>query len=162
MTRLAAALGLAAAFAVIVAVAAVASHGGDGHLGNGDIVWQEQPHVYRNPLLPHDRVLRGVIRNDSVRIIMLNARDLGVRTAGGTNMESATVFAPTFIRGVFPQNRSDSAPESEQLRVGLRARLEPGMAVPITVSWREHGDRAALVDYGSGSLPVPHGGRSGA
>jgi hypothetical protein len=155
MLRIAGALGLA--LALVIAVVAV-GHGDDRQLGNGDLVWQEQPHVYRNPQLPHDRVLRGVIRNDSVRIIMLSARELGVRTAGGAKMESATVFAPTFIRGVFPQNRGDAAPESEQLRVGLRARLEPGKAVPITVSWREHGERAALVDYGSGSLPVPRGG----
>ena len=42
--------------------------------------------------------------------------------------------------------------------MGLRARIEPGKAVPITVSWREHGEGAAIVDYGSGSLPVPNGG----
>jgi hypothetical protein len=59
---------------------------------------------------------------------------------------------------VVPQNRGDAPPESEQLRVGLRARLEPGKAVPITVSWREHGERAAIVDYGWGSLPVPNRG----
>jgi hypothetical protein len=46
-------------------------------------------------------------------------------------------------------------PENEQLRIGLRARIEPGRAVPITVSWREHGQHASLVDYGTGSLPVP-------
>ena len=158
MLRIGGAFGLAFALVIAVFAALAVGHGDDRPLGNGDLVWQDQPHVYRNPRLPHDRVLRGVIRNASVRIIMLSARDLGVSTAGGAKMESATVFAPTFIRGVVPQNRSDAPPESEQLRVGLRARLEPGKAVPITVSWREHGEGAAIVDYGSGSLPVPNRG----
>ena len=72
-------------------------------------------------------------------------------------MESAAIFAPTFIRGVFPQNRGGDIPESEQLRIGLRARLEPGKTAPLTVSWRRQGKRAVLVDYVAGALPVPAG-----
>jgi hypothetical protein len=161
VVRIAIALGQVVALVVVV-VAAAASHGGDKGLGNGELVWEHQPHVYRVGDLPHDRVLRGVVRNDSLRVITLSARDLGVRTTDGDELESATVFAPTFIRGVFPQNRSDGAPESEQLRVGLRARIEPGKTVPITVSWREHGKQGARVDYGNGSLSVPSGRASGA
>jgi hypothetical protein len=152
MGRIVLALGLV--IAVVLAVATV-SHGGDQQLGEGALVWEQKPHVYRNPELPNDRVLRGVVRNDSLRIMTLKARDLGVRGAEGKEMESAAVFAPTFIRGVFPENRGSEIPESEQLRIGLRARIEPGKAVPITVSWRERGEPAALVDYGTGSLPVP-------
>jgi hypothetical protein len=106
--------------------------------------------------------VRGVIRNDSLRIITLSARDLRVRTAGGTDLDTATVFAPTFIRGVFPENRGQDIPESEQLRIGLRARIEPGKTVPVTVSWREAKAHASLIDYRSGSLPLPAAGRSGA
>ena len=159
MLRIAAALGVAVTLVVTVAAA---GHGGDGQHGDGDLVWEQQPRVYRIADLPHDRVLRGVVRNDSLRVIMLSARDLGVRTSGGGELESAAVFAPTFIRGVFPQNRTDSAPESEQIRVGLRARIEPGKTVPITVSWREHGKHGARIDYGSGSLAVPSGPATGA
>jgi hypothetical protein len=152
MGRIVLALGLV--IAVVLAVTTV-SHGGDQQLGEGALVWEQKPHVYRNPELPNDRVLRGVVRNDSLRIMTLKARDLDVRGAEGKEMESAAVFAPTFIRGVFPSNRGSEIPESEQLRIGLRARIEPGKAVPITVSWRERGEPAALVDYGTGSLPVP-------
>jgi hypothetical protein len=150
--RIVLALGLV--IAVVLAVATV-SHGGDERLGKGALVWKQKPRVYRNAALPDDRVLRGVVRNDSLRVMTLIARDLNVRTPGGGEMESAAIFAPTFIRGVFPQNRGSGMPENEQLRIGLRARIEPGKAVPITVSWREHGQEASLVDYGSGSLPVP-------
>ena len=151
MGRIVLALGL-----VIVAVLAVAavSHGGGEQLGEGALVWDQKPRVYRNPELPNDRVLRGVVRNDSLRIMSLTARELDVRGASGGELESAAVFAPTFIRGVFPENRGSDIPESEQLRIGLRARIEPGKAVPITVSWRERGGRAARVDYGTGSLPI--------
>jgi hypothetical protein len=141
---------------VVGAVLAVAidGHGKDEPLGKGDLVWEKAPRVYRTAELPDDRVLRGVIRNDSLRVMTLGARDLGVRARDGDEMESAAIFAPTFIRGVFPQNRGDAIPENEQLRIGLRARIEPGKTVPVTVSWRERGERAAAVDYGTGSLPV--------
>ena len=152
MPRIVVALGLA--LAVVLTVVAV-SHGGDEELGKGGLVWKQKPRVYRNAALPDDRVVRGVVRNDSLRVMMITARDLRVRTATGDEMESAVVFAPTFIRGVFPENRGSAMPESEQLRIGLRARIEPGKAVPITVSWREHGHHASLVDYGAGSLPLP-------
>ena len=155
MGRIVLALGIV--IAVVLAVATV-SHGGDEQLGEGALVWEQKPHVYRNAELPNDRVLRGVVRNDSLRIMSLTARDLDVRGADGSEMESAAVFAPTFIRGVFPENRGSEIPESEQLRIGLRACIEPGKAVPITVSWRERGGRAARVDYADGSLPVPMGG----
>ena len=151
MGRIVLALGLV--IAAVLAVATV-SHGGDQQLGEGTLVWEQKPRVYRNAALPNDRVLRGVVRNDSLRVISLAARDLDVRGADGKELESSAVFAPTFIRGVFPENRGSEMPESEQLRIGLRARIEPGKAVPITVSWRERDERAARVDYGTGSLPV--------
>jgi hypothetical protein len=143
------------ALTLLLAVAAVAGCGGDDELGSGDLMWEKKPRVFTNPNLPDDRVLAGMVRNDTLETVTLVARDLGVRTPGGDKMESAAVFAPTFIRGVFPQNRGTEIPESEQLRIGLRARLRPGETAPLTVSWRQQGNRAAVVDYGAGSLPVP-------
>jgi hypothetical protein len=129
--------------------------GGDDELGSGDLVWKKKPRVFTNSNLPDDRVLTGTVRNDSFKVMTLVARDLDVRTDGGDEMEHAAVFAPTFIRGVFPQNRGDEIPGSEQLRIGLRARIEPGKTAPLTVSWRQEGHKAARVAYGTGSLPVP-------
>ena len=140
---------------VLILAVAVAGHGGEPALGSGQLVWEHQPHIYRNAELPDDRVLRGVVRNDSLRVVRLTARDLRVRAGGGDELESAAIFAPTFIRGVFPQNRGEAIPENEQMRIGLRVRLEPGKSAPVTVSWRQQGERASRVDYGSGSLPVP-------
>jgi hypothetical protein len=80
-----------------------------------------------------------------------------VRTAGGEELESAAIFARTFGRGVFPQNRGEEIPIGEQLRIGLRLRLEPGSTAPLAVSWRQPGDRPVLIRYETGSLPVPPG-----
>ena len=139
----------------LVLVVVAAGCGGDDELGSGDLMWEKKPRVFTNANLPDDRVLAGTVRNDTLETVTLVARDLGVRTPGGDKMESAAVFAPTFIRGVFPQNRGSEIPESEQLRIGLRARLRPGQTAPLTVSWRRHGEQAAVVDYGVGTLPVP-------
>jgi hypothetical protein len=139
----------------LLLVVVSAGCGGDDELGSGDLMWEKKPRVFTNASLPDDRVLAGTVRNDSLEPVTLVARDLGVRTPGGDEMESAAVFAPTFIRGVFPQNRGSEIPESEQLRIGLRARLQPGQTAPLTVSWRQQGEHAAVVDYGAGTLPVP-------
>jgi hypothetical protein len=145
----------ARALTLVIAVAAAAGCGGDDELGSGDLMWEKKPRVFTNPNLPDDRVLAGTVRNDTLETVTLVARDLGVRTPGGDQMESAAVFAQTFVRGVFPQNRGTEIPESEQLRIGLRARLRPGETAPLTVSWRQQGAQAAVVDYGAGTLPVP-------
>lgn len=145
----------AAAAVSLLLVVLLAGCGGDDELGSGDLMWEKKPRVFTNANLPDDRVLAGTVRNDTLETVTLVARELGVRTPGGDEMESAAVFAPTFIRGVFPQNRGTDIPENEQLRIGLRARLRPGQTAPLTVSWRQQGEHAAVVDYGSGTLPVP-------
>jgi hypothetical protein len=145
----------ALALTLLLAVAAAAGCGGDDELGSGDLMWEEKPRVFTNPNLPDDRILAGTVRNDTLETVTLVARDLGVRSPDGDEMESAAIFAQTFVRGVFPQNRGTDIPEGEQLRIGLQARLKPGETAPLTVSWRQQGARAAVVDYGEGTLPVP-------
>jgi hypothetical protein len=145
-----------AALALTLVLVVAVGCGGDDELGSGDLMWEKKPRVFTNANLPDDRVLAGTVRNDTLETVTLVARELGVRTPGGDEMESAAVFAPTFIRGVFPQNRSTDIPENEQLRIGLRARLRPGETAPLTVSWRQQGEQAAVVDYGAGTLPVPN------
>ena len=145
-----------AALALTLVLVVAVGCGGDDELGSGDLMWEKKPRVFTNANLPDDRVLAGTVRNDTLETVTLVARELGVRTPGGDEMESAAVFAPTIIRGVFPQNRGTDIPENEQLRIGLRARLRPGETAPLTVSWRQQGEQAAVVDYGAGTLPVPN------
>ena len=143
--------------AAVLAAGSLAGCGGDEDVGSGDLVWQKKPRVFRSSNLPDDRVLIGTVRNDSLELIDLTARDLEVVADDGDELESAAIFAQTFVRGVFPQNRGEDIPPGEQLRIGLRARLEPGKTAPLTVSWRQRGERAARIEYGTGSLPVPGG-----
>ena len=70
-------------------------------------------------------------------------------------MESAAVFAPTFIRGVFPQNRVHRDSRERAAPYRAAGTLQPGETAPLTVSWRQQGEQAAVVDYGAGTLPVP-------
>ena len=84
---------------------AAAGCGEDDDVGGGDLVWESKPRVFVNPSLPDDRILTGEVRNDSLERIELVARDLEVRSAEGARLESAAIFAQTFGRGVFPQNR---------------------------------------------------------
>ena len=127
----------APALMLMLVVVAAGGCGADDELGSGDLMWEKKPRVFTNPNLPDDRILAGTVRNDSLETVNLVARDLGVRT--------------------FPQNRGSEIPESEQLRIGLRARLKPGETAPLTVSWRQQGEHASVVDYGAGTLPVPGG-----
>jgi hypothetical protein len=145
----------ALALTLLLAVAAPAGCGGDDELGSGDLMWEEKPRIFTNPNLPDDRILAGTVRNDTLETVTLVARELDVRSPDGDEMESASIFAQTFVRGVFPQNRGTDIPEGEQLRIGLQARLKPGETAPLTVSWRQQGEQAAVVDYGAGTLPVP-------
>jgi hypothetical protein len=147
----------ALALMLMLVVVAAGGCGGDDELGSGDLMWEKKPRIFMNPNLPDDRILAGTVRNDSLETVNLVARDLDVRSPSGDDMESAAVFAQTFVRGVFPQNRGSEIPESEQLRIGLRARLKPGETAPLTVSWRQQGEHASVVDYGAGTLPVPGG-----
>jgi hypothetical protein len=142
---------------VLLALLLVAGCGGDEGTGGGDLVWEAEPRVFTHPNLPDDRILTGEVRNDSFERIDLLARDVSVRTAGGDELESAAVFSRTFGRGVFPQNRGEEIPLPEQLRIGLRARLEPGETAPLTVSWRQEGERPRSIQYGNLVLPVPGG-----
>lgn len=131
--------------------------GGDEDVGSGDLVWTKKPRVFTNPNLPDDRIVTGTVRNDSFERIDLVARELELQTDDGDEVDAAAIFAQTFIRGVFPQNRGEDIPPGEELRIGLRARLQPGNTAPLTVSWRQEQGRPAIIQYGSGSLPLPRG-----
>jgi hypothetical protein len=149
-----------AALAAALVLAALAGCGGDDEgEASGDLVWAKRPRLYLPPGLERDRILTGVVRNDSFERIDLTARDLRVETRDGERVPSAAVFGESFRRGVFPQNRGEGTPESEQIRIGLKLRLRPGKKAPLTVSWRQasRDRRPVRVDYGAGSLPVPRG-----
>jgi hypothetical protein len=127
----------------------------------GDLVWVGRPTLLRPPDLPRDHILRGTVRNGSLRKIALSAGDLELKDGKGHTVAGRAVFLSAFTKRLYPsgQEPSGGLPEIEKRRLGIVARIPPGKTAPLTMSWREYpGTRPAVrIDYGLGSLPVPRG-----
>jgi hypothetical protein len=132
--------------------------GGGGDGGSDGLRWATDPRIFTPENLPRDRILSGRVRNDSLRRVELTAKALTLRDADGRRVEGTAVFLAGFGRGLYPPTREpDPLPESELLRTGRKARIDPGKAVPVTISWRvpPSGEKPVRVDHGGGSLPIP-------
>lgn len=145
------------ALVVAGALGGLSACGGDGgSLGAGDIGWVKEPRVIVPETLPKDRILTGTIRNDAFRDAKLVARDLRLVDDDGDEVPSAATFNAGFGRSYYSPSR-EPLPESELVRVGQQALLQPGETVPLTVSWStEDGSQPPVaIEYEAGSLPVP-------
>lgn len=145
-----------AALACTLAALVLSACGDAAATGSGDLRWDEVPAVFTPETLPDDRIATGSIRNDSLREIELAARDLKVLDSDGDEVPAAAIFNEGFGRSYYDPSRGP-LPEPERVRIGREAKLKPGDAVPLTVSWTEAagGAPAEVVDYGGGSLPLP-------
>jgi len=124
----------------------------------GDLVWTKGPNVYRQENLPRDRVLVGMIRNDSLRRIRLQAKDVHPVDEDGNPLRGNATFIRGYIHPLYPPTRPPRGglPESELERLGRLIRLDPGKTAPLAVAWRVPAGKkgAARIEYGSGWLPV--------
>ena len=150
------------ALAVLLAAAASAAAGcggSDGKVagdGSGPLKWAGEPLLFTPETLPGDRILTGYLRNDSVRRVRVDLPDVRVLAEDGDPVKATPVFLNTFGKTLWSPGRGpDQMPESELLRTGRIAFLEPGDQVPFTVAWHAKDGRPAVVDYGAGSLRVP-------
>ncbi|MDQ4025007.1 MAG: hypothetical protein M3217_05895 [Actinomycetota bacterium] len=145
--------------AVAVAAGVPLGCGGDDETGTGDLVWTKRPAVYRQPTLPRDRVLVGIVRNDSLRRIEIAAEDVRAVDRDGDALRGNATFVRGYIRPLYPPTRPPEGglPESELERTGRKLRLEPGKTAPLSIAWRvpRGGDAPVQIDYGSGLLPIP-------
>jgi hypothetical protein len=150
---------IAVAAVALAALAPIACGGDDDGGGTGDLVWVGKPEVVRQETLPRDRVLVGFVRNDSLRRITIEAKDVHAVDEDGKALPGQATFIRAYIHPLYPPTRPPAGglPESERVRLGQLARLEPGKRTHLTVAWRlEPGDkRAVRVEYGFGSLPIP-------
>jgi len=153
-------VGLAVA-ALLVAALALVGPGSDRGpavgAGAGQLAWAKPPQLYVAPGMPRDRILAGVVRNDSMRIAEVDATDIQVFTSGGDRLKSAGIFLGSFSRGLYAGPRKGQASDIERRRTGRLLRIGPGDEQPLTVSWRtgSQGQAGTRIEYGSGSLPVP-------
>lgn len=99
-------------WALATALAAVAplDCGGDDGGGTGDLVWVRQPVVVKQETLPRDRVLVGKVRNDSLRRVVLDAKDVRALDEDGKALRAnATFILGISIRSTHPRDRRRAA-----------------------------------------------------
>jgi hypothetical protein len=143
----------------LAACTPLACDGGGGDVATGDLVWDGKPRVVRQASLPRDRVLVGFVRNDSLRRVTIDAKDVYAVDADGKRLRGQATFIRSYIHPLFPPTRPPEGglPDSERIRLGQVAQLEPGKRTHLTVAWRlrRGGKPAVRVEYGFGSLPIP-------
>jgi hypothetical protein len=145
----------AGALACLAAFGLAACGGGSGRTGS--LAWSDgAPSAYRPADLPRDHVVGGTVRNDSLRQLQVLASDVRLRDARGHVVPGVARFTFTPGHGLYPPTRIASIPFAEQLRMGMRVRLNPGDEVPLMVAWRDRPGTAEPVgvDYGQGTLPI--------
>jgi hypothetical protein len=147
---------------LLVALAAgapLACAGDDDAAGTGDLVWVEEPTVVTQETLPRDRVLVGVVRNDSLRRMTIEASDVLAVDDDGDALKGSATFIRGYIHPLYPPTRPPKGglPDAELIRLGRLVRLDPGKRAHLTVAWRlEPGrDAPTRIEYGFGSLPIP-------
>jgi hypothetical protein len=149
--------GLVAALAALAPVAC--EGGGDGT--PGDLVWVGKPKLIRQTTLPRDRVLNGFVRNDSLRRITIEAKDVRAVDKEGNPLRGNATFIRGYIHPLWAPTRPPQGglPDSERVRLGQVVRLEPGKETHLSVAWRlAPGAKPPVrIDYGAGWLPIPHG-----
>ncbi len=148
------------ALLVLAAAATLAGCGGsDGKVaggGSGPLKWAEEPLLFTPDTLPGDRILTGMLRNDSVRRVRVDLPDVRVLARNGDRVSAVPVFLDTFGKSLWPGDRGPAElPDSELVRTGRIAFLRPGQTVPLTVAWHAKDGTPAVVDYGEGALRVP-------
>ncbi len=146
---------------LVAALAAVAplACGGDVSDGNGALVWVRQPTLVKQETLPRDRVLVGVVRNDSLRRMTLEAKNVQALDAEGEPLKGNATFIRGYVHPLYPPTRPPAGglPDSELIRLGRVVRLDPGKRTHLSVAWRltAGGKRPVRIDYGFGWLPIP-------
>jgi hypothetical protein len=122
------------------------------------LAWGAPPKVRTPPNLKGDRVLRGLIRNDTDKPVRVTADDVRVLAGDGKRLPAAATFIAGYAHRLYPPTREPrNIPESERERLGDVALIQPGQQASVTVSWRLRGesDRAAAIDFGAGKIAVP-------
>lgn len=156
-TALAGAVALVAV-GVVVAVVVFSRSSDEGSKGYGRVTWERKPMVFRVKTLPRDRILSGRLRNDSFKEVDLMARrDIKLVDRRGRPVVHTAIFAEGYSRDIYPPRDRRQLPESDQVRLGYKAKLKPGQSRPITLAWRvASADRAPVgVRLPGGVLRLP-------
>ena len=146
------------ALAAAVAALAVAGCGGAeraGGGGSGPLVWTAPPVEFTPETLPGERILTGQLRNEGLRRLRVDLPDLRIRDAAGDAVKAQPIFLQTFGKSLWsPVREPAQLPETELVRTGRIAWLDPGETVPFTIAWRKPA-APARIEYDGGWVPIP-------
>lgn len=158
-------LGVIAAAALIGAVVVLAllgsRSGSDGAATAQAPVrlgWLGTPQVFKVPELPRDRILSGQVRNTSTKPVEISVDRVTVVDARGREVRSSVRFLAAFAHGLYPPtDKVGPGGTFTRTRLGEIAKIKPGAAIPMTLSWRvaPGGSAPVEVRFGGGSLPLP-------
>jgi hypothetical protein len=144
-----------------VALAALAAAGCGGAErgavagGSGPLVWTALPLEFTPETLPDERILTGELRNEGLRRLRVDLPDLRIRDAAGETVAAQPIFLQTFGKSLWSPGRGPAQmPETELVRTGRIAWLDPGETVPFTIAWREPA-APARVEYDGGWVAIP-------
>lgn len=140
-----------AAALLAVLVLAATGCGGDER-GPGGLGWVGTPKLLVAGAAP-DRVLQGVIRNDTLRPIEVLAADVRVLDADGDRIKAEVLFAAGLSKPLYPVDRPGEIAEYDFKRLGRKLSLKPGEQVPLTVAWRAP-DQPVQIGYGAGTIEI--------
>ena len=144
--------------AAAAALATLALAGCGGGEEGPAVAWEDEPRVARHPELPGDVLATARLRNDSGDELRLDAADVRVVDASGRSLRASVTFAAGYSHSLYPpRDAPGETPRRESERLGRAVALEPGAAAPLTLAWHARDGRAARVEVGDESLPLPAG-----
>ena len=83
-------------------------------------------------------MLNGFVRNDSLRRITIEAKDVRAVDETARRCKGNATFIRGYIHPLYPPTRPPPGglPDSERIRLGQVVRLEPGKQTHLSVAWR--------------------------
>lgn len=121
--------------------------------------WETPPTITTPDTLPNDRVLAGVVKNDSSVAFAVDRDAVKLVDRSGRPVFAATRFSNGFGRDIYPPRYGRNLPEADRLRLGLRTKVPPGGSTPVTIAWRvKDPSRAPVrVEFGAEKLDISPG-----
>ena len=146
--------GIAAVMAVL-AVLAPGRFGGHAAKPGGPLRWQAPARTSAVGRSAADHLLFGRVVNHSGKTLRLRAADVHVLDAKGHRLKTRAAFADGFVPGVMLNGYGELYSSDPSVAVGREVVLRTGQAAPISASYSAGpGQRAAILDYGAGRLPL--------
>ena len=156
MRRLAGVIGV---LVLSLSVTACENKGGGFDPRPSKLTWEGRQMLVTPPGMRSDRVLAGIVRNDSMRqSIAIDADAVRLIDVKGRTVPGSVRFLSGFTHGLATPDRPSVRPGLAELEnTGRVLNLKPGQRSPINAAWRlaKGGSPPVKIDYGPGTLAIP-------